>query len=1184
MFLKRIELKGFKSFADRTVIDFGEGITCIVGPNGSGKSNITDAFRWVLGEQRYKTLRGNQMQDVIFSGTRSRKPLGFAEVTIVFDNATRFLDIDFEEVSVTRRLYRSGESNYSINDAECRLKDVKQLFMDTGVGVEGYSIIGQGRIDSILSTNKEERRLIFEESAGIVKYRTRKTEAERKLGRVTKNLERISDIVNELAARVEPLREQAEKATQYKALADELKSLEINLFVHDIENANRKIDQLNAEIGDAKKEIETGEQALQEQLGELSELGDQIEAGERLYREELSTIGQLKGDIAGLEGKIAVLKERASALQANAKAKRSALEQDVEKCAEIDERLAAAEAEFSAEEASLGDLQQTLQARSAAVANASEALSKERAKQQIERDQIALLQRDIDALLQANHRLGASDEVAERRLAAISGDSDNFKSTIADQAKLIENLDQTVRDLTIKIESEQSERADVAEQIKVASSEIRQAENKLFTLRSQLAEDEATKKSLEIQEERNEGFSHAVKQVLNWSKDDPAVYGSVKDLFTIDKKFFTAIETALARQLQSIVVSDEDVVDSYIERLKREKAGRATFIPVAQVVPRELPARHSEAGYYGCAWYLIECGDEVAAAFKYLLSGIFFTDTLNDAKRMAKKLPKGARVISLSGEVLHVGGTITGGSLSKRDTGYLARKDDIVQLGVKIAELTAQRDAVQAERDQNFAAQEAMRKALSELDEKIAQSEQQLNELNRQRASASRTVDDSKHRQRQVDDESAVLRQAIQQRAVQIESNADAIEQKRAQSSALTTQIEALTAAIEAKQGDLYEAEEQLTECRIAVAKAQEVVKGVDLKRSQLSAEKLRLKREIDTLSQVLEEEAALLIAVHDDQSAAEERVREQKSELLKLTEKTDSQKMVGESLKASLQTREGAVEQLRNQLQTRKNDVFKVELDLTRIETRRESIIQNLWEAYELSYVKALDYKEDVDIKAYASRARSLKRQIKQLGDVNLGAIAEYDSVNERYQFLSEQQGDLLTSSEQLNKLIKDIDRQMKKTFKDKFAEINEYFADTFSKLFGGGLGQIKLQEGEDVLDAEIIIQAQPPGKKLQSLELLSGGEKALTAIALLFAILKTKSTPFCILDEIEAALDDVNIYRFADFLQDFVKNSQFIIITHRKGTMEIAEYLYGVTMKEQGITTLLSVELADAEQMASA
>ncbi len=1184
MFLKRIELKGFKSFADRTAIDFGEGITCIVGPNGSGKSNITDAFRWVLGEQRYKTLRGNQMQDVIFSGTRNRKALGFAEVTIVFDNATRFLDIDFEEVSVTRRLYRSGESSYAINDAECRLKDVKQLFMDTGVGVEGYSIIGQGRIDSILSTNKEERRLIFEESAGIVKYRTRKTEAERKLGRVTKNLERISDIVSELEARVEPLREQAEKATQYKALADELKALEINLFVHDIERANDRIELLNAEIAAAKEEIETAEQALQGQLSELSKLGDQIEAGERLYREELSTIGQLKGDIAGLEGEIAVLIERASALEANGAAKRSALERDELKSREVAEQLAAAEAECAAEVDALKDLQQSLQTQGDAVATISEALAKDRAKLQIEREQIDLLQRDIDALEQANHRLAASDEVAESRLAAIAGDSASFQSTIADQFKLIENLEQTTRDLSSQIESDNDKRKALSEQIGQTASQIKRNENALFELRSQLAEDEATKKSLQAQEARNEGFSHAVKKVLEWSKGDAAVYGSVKDLFTIDKKFFTAIETALARQLQSIVVSDEDVVDGYIERLKRERAGRATFIPVAQVAPRELPARHSEDGYYGCAWYLIECNDEVAPAFKYLLSGIFFTDTLNDAKRMAKKLPKGARVISLSGEVLHVGGTITGGSLSKRDTGYLARKDDIKNLALKIAEMTAQRNALQAERDQNFVAQEAMRKALAELDDKIAQGDQQLNELNRQRAAASRTVDDSKHRQKQVDDELATLRRAIQQRAVQMESNNLTIAEKRDRNNALQAKVAELTALIEDRQGELYEAEGQLTDCRIAVAKAQEVVKRADLKRRQLSDEKLRLKREIDSLRRTLEDEAALRVAVRDDQTKAEGRLLRQKSELLKLTEKTSSQKMAGESLKASLQAREGEVEQLRNQLQTRKNDVFKVELDLTRIETRRESLIQNLWETYELSYVKALDYKADVDIKAYASRAKSLKRQIKQLGDVNLGAIAEYETVDERYRFLSEQQGDLLSSSEQLNKLVKDIDRQMKKTFKDKFAEVNDYFSNTFAKLFGGGVGQIKLQEGEDVLDAEIIIQAQPPGKKLQSLELLSGGEKALTAIALLFAILKTKSTPFCILDEIEAALDDVNIYRFAEFLQDFVKDSQFIIITHRKGTMEIAEYLYGVTMKEQGITTLLSVELADAEQMASA
>ncbi len=1046
MFLKRIELKGFKSFADRTVIDFGEGITCIVGPNGSGKSNITDAFRWVLGEQRYKTLRGKQMNDVIFSGTNQRKALGFAEVSIAFDNTTHFLAIDFSEVIVTRRLYRSGESVYAINDAECRLKDIKQLFMDTGVGVEGYSIIGQGRIDSILSTNKDERRLIIEEAAGIVKYRTRKDEAERKLGRVNENLTRINDIVAELAERVEPLKAQAAKASQYKALAAELRALEVNIFVHDIEAADQKIKLLNEEIADRRRALSDDENALNSQLAELAACDRDIAQDEANYQAALSTIGQLKGDIARLAGEVAVLQERLTGLKDNRGSTDQQLEVNRTALLENNEQLRAAAAELEAARGGADKWQQTLREVSAEF----DSLTSERDRYELERRQrqVAIdgMTAAINNLQQDNDRLTARDEIAEQRLDAIDQDIDSFQLTLRQEGARAAEYRAEAERLATDLSAANEARSALVARTELAKRAINQAEGELYRLRSQLAEDETTLAALQLQESQHEGFSHATKQVLKWSQSDDGVYGSVKDLFTIDKKFFIAIETALGRHLQSIVVRDEDVVDDYIERLKLEKAGRATFIPVAQVQPRELPKPDSGPGYYGCAWYLIDCRAELAPALQYLLSGIFFSDTLSDAKRIAKRLPKGARVISLAGEVVHVGGTITGGSIAKRDGGFLARKNDIENLLTKIDENRKKRDRQEQLRRDQLDELTAQDNQIQQLDGEIAARQEQLNRLQQQCITAEQQVAQIGKQRDQMNDEATALRTAKQTRAQQQADNEAALAAQGTALGAARTQLDEVTTLLQRQVEQLGDCESRLTDCKIELAKARQVVESTNLKQTHLTEQETTLTRRGERLTSDLR---ALNDAIELTDNAIAETVDKHltaQQKLAEFDEKTAADKLIVEQKRRRQSELQGLIERDRLALQDKKNDVFKVELDLTRIETRRDAIIQNLWDTYELSYIKALDYKQDVDIKAYASRARSLKRQIKQLGDVNLGAIAEYDTVSERYQFLSEQQQDLLQSNEKLGKMIKEIDRQMRKTFKDKLHEVNLYFKDIFS------------------------------------------------------------------------------------------------------------------------------------------
>lgn len=1181
MFLKQVELKGFKSFADRTVIDFEEGITCIVGPNGSGKSNITDAFRWVLGEQRYKTLRGTQMLDVIFNGTHHRKPLGFAEVSITFDNQTNFLPIEYNEVIVTRRLHRSGESEYAINDVACRLKDIKQLFMDTGVGVEGYSIIGQGRIDSILSTNKDERRLIFEEAAGIVKYRTRKTEAERKLTRTKDNLDRINDIVSELEQRVGPLKLQAEKAKIYKQLAEELKDLEINLFVHDIEKANSSLKIIEDDLIAKKDANDKLRQQLNSAQTAHSKMADELSYLEIAHEKDLHTQSDQQQQIVKLEGDTALLCERKRTI-----AERITQMGEDERTSKLAiEKINTAIASLKL---TIDEQLKKMQTIDQAVQDTQRQLSQIDQQADQQSVQIADLQGQIDQknaqiqqATQDNHRLMVSDELSADRLKTMKSENDHFISLQAKIATREKEQKQALNSIKAQLEQLEGKRQSKSQSVKSLQSDMVKAENDIYQLKAQIAESSSKHDALVQQEENQEGFSYAVRQVLKWAQDDCAVYGSMKDLFSIDAKFDTAIETALGRNLQTIIVQSDDVVDDYIDRLKSEKAGRATFIPVSQIEPRALPKIKASAGFYGCAMNYVNCKPHLTPAYQYMLSNVFFADSLSDAKRAARKLTKGSRIVTLEGEVVNAGGTLTGGSLSKRETGFLQRKRSIEALEKSLAKNRQAVSKIESERDDNLKRIIELREQLTRVESQIEDAKDQLLSLQRDWDQTCAEQTRNAQSQSQIDAEVAQLNSASAARAVSLNDNNQIIAANKSQLDQLNQAVIEYQAQLDQCLNRRQSLAEQLTEARITSASAAAehqalVERANDLERQ---SEQLLNSRQLKANEYNQYQKQQLEIA--DLLKANDETIEMTKRQLTMLSAAIQDRRVNIHSMKERIHQLDSDVTKMRTQLESQSGDIYQLDIEQTRIVTRRDAIIQNLWDNYELSYIKALDYKHDFDHKAYNAKARALKSQIKKLGDVNLGAVAEYETISERYEFLNEQREDLITSSDQLQKLIRDIDRQMRQSFKVKLAEINDYFKETFSKLFGGGTGDIITTGEGDILDAEIVINAQPPGKKLQSLDLLSGGEKALTAISLLFAILKTKPSPFCILDEIEAALDDVNIYRFAEFLNEFVQNSQFIIITHRKGTMEIAEALYGVTMREQGVTTMLSVKLEDAESI---
>lgn len=1175
MLLKKIELKGFKSFADRTVIDFGQGITCIVGPNGSGKSNVTDAFRWVLGEQRFKTLRGAQMLDVVFNGTTKRKPLGFAEVAITFDNSAGHLPIEYTEVTVVRRLFRSGESEYAINGNKCRLKDVKELFMDTGVGVEGYSIIGQGRIESILSTNKEERRLILEEAAGIVKYRTRKEEAQRKLDRTGQNLERIEDIVKELSERVGPLKDQSEKAKAYLQYSESLKDLEINLFIHEVEQVDGNLKILVDELTDKEKHnysLKTKLEMQLDQLAGLEELLAQSSARERQLSMEqqhaLQEATQLKHDMD-------INRERRSLIETNiAQLKSQAAEDESHRLEAIDalereqQTLALEKSQYDILFMNLERAQEEIDA----LAEVHDALAM---SQQALEGEIEGLRAAHNQHLMTKEKLQLQMENLRERTILLKQESSLFEERQSQAVKQLSDAQHQLGDADEGLRAIEVERITLQDKQRDLQDNLSRLEEQIYHKRSELTGLEAKYRALVEQENQQEGFSYAVKQVLDWSKTDSDVYGCVKDLFTVDKQFEVAVETALGRNLQNIIVAHEDAVDQYIESLKVHKAGRATFMPLKGLEPREIPQKEERPGYFGCAVHHIKANSSVLPALQYLLSNVYFCEGLSDAKRAAKHLPKGSRVVTLEGEVVNVGGTVTGGSLSKKETGFLKRKREIQELSIAIEAMQQEIHSDNATRNDLQEALLESRKAFDASDARIAVQKQLVNDcklkLDQVRQAIS-TASQGKGKLQEALSEIDTQISELQEEqtiaateALEAESQlGDALSRHAAQREALNTHRSKQEAAFKVT-----------TDLRVEEARAKEILSSLErglVERQARFEHQMRQaqRRESDLLNlsqTIISLEAQLL----DKQELLE---AAKALQLALETEYVEVQRIV-EGYRTHMQGIALEVENYRNQVGSFNDAIFRLEIDKTKLETRRDNILQNLFEKYELSFGEALGMKHEFDLKEYASEARRLKGLIKALGDVNVGAIKEYDTVAERYEFLSGQKEDLIIAKDQLSKLIREMDKEMRQSFKDKLEEINGFFKETFASLFGGGFGEITAEGDEDILEAEIVIHAQPPGKKLQSLDLMSGGEKALTAIALLFAILRTKPSPFCILDEIEAALDDVNIFRFASFLKDYVKNSQFIIITHRKGTMEIAQSLFGVTMQEQGVSTVISVQL---------
>jgi chromosome segregation protein len=1183
MFLKRIELAGFKSFADRTELEFGRGITAVVGPNGCGKSNISDGIRWVLGEQSAKSLRGGKMEDVIFAGSDSRKPVNCSEVSLTLDNSDRALPLDFSEVTVTRRLYRNGESEYLINKQPCRLKDITELFMDTGIGKEAYSIIGQGRIEEILSTRAEDRRGVFEEASGIVKYKNRKKEAQKKLEDTEQNLVRIGDLVGELESQLEPLRQQAERAETYKSLKEELKQREIALYVHQIEGVHKAWQEASGRLA-----------ALKEQAAELAaEVGrrDAVLERERaalLALEE--TIERLQGELVACveetekgEGQLEVLKEREANLVRSREHLNASLTAAEARLAEVNaegdalrERRERIAAELERLRAQLAEEE----ARLMAAENGEEAVARLKAELFDTMQAIAQTRNDIRYLEQQREQLA-------RRMARVEEERAKWREQSAAldvrRKEVAERQEACAAELAALRDRQVAEGARLTElqkQLEEALAEAREWEQR----RGALASRRDTIRELQ---DGYEGFQQGVREVLKMAKRGVlgGVHGAVAELIRVPARLEAAVETALGGALQHIVMEDEAAARAAIDLLKKRQAGRATFLPLDVIRPRELGAADREAartaeGFVGIAAELVEHEPRYASIIGNLLGNVIIAERLDQANRIASRLQYRYRVVTLDGDVVNPGGSMTGGSRLKQAVSLLGRQRQLEELAREIAGAEQARDAAREKAEARKKEAAAVSRRIEELRGRIEQ--QRLDE---QRLLAER------ERLAQEEKRLAELGAAHDAEAAALEAERagldDAQRAHEEKLAALTDEERRLQEAIrEAEelrlrsQSAREEMQAALTERKVAIARLEQDAQSLDEQAARLRGEASRLAAEKRQLAEALEHNAAEADRTRTEWAAQQERLNELRIRKRELTETIELRRAERAGRLQAVEREDGEAKERRQELKRMEDELRETEIQANRTDVELDNLLRKLADEYEMSFEWAKQhYPPPDDVPAAQQEVRDLRRRIAALGEVNLGAIEEYRRISERHRFLSEQQQDLLEAKAKLHELIREMDEEMSRRFRTTFEEIRKHFRVVFTRLFGGGQADLVLSEPDRPLDTGIDIVAQPPGKKLQNLQLLSGGERALTAIALLFAILNVKPVPFCVLDEVEAALDEANVVRYAQYMREFSEQTQFIVVTHRKETMEAADVLYGVTMEEGGVSKLVSVRLEDGE-----
>ena len=1181
MYLKSIEVHGFKSFANKIVFDFHKGITGIVGPNGSGKSNVADAVRWVLGEQSVKQLRGSSMQDVIFAGTENRKPLSYAYVAITLDNSDHQLAIDYEEVTVARRLYRSGESEYLINGSPCRLKEVSELFYDTGIGKEGYSIIGQGQIDRILSGKPEERRELFDEAAGIVKFKKRKATAQKKLENERDNLVRVNDILAELERQVGPLERQSEKAKTYLKKKSELKEYDVNMFLLESEQirSQQKDVEDKFQIADAQlKESNADYEKIRTEYEQLGQSMVQMDEKINSIRENISNTSVMKEK---LESQIQILTEQIHTAEMTDEHLQSRLDAIDQEKAQRSEQSAT----YIAEKEKLDEQLLEVQNRQNGAQEKLTAVQQEiaRCNQGIENGQKELyeLLNNKAGIQSKQQRFDTMLEQINIRKAELGKRLLDRKTQEADLNTVLSDYQKELEEVSLEIIDLKKKEEELTGKEKEWRDKLRENGRKLEENQTAFHKQQSRLESLKNIAERYDGYGNSIRKVMEQKASNPGLLGVVSDLIQVEKKYETAIETALGGNIQNIVTEDESTAKKMIGFLKQNRLGRATFLPLTSVSAKGNPKNETlldEEGVLGIANRLVKCDkkyDEVAA---YLLGRVLVVDTIDHAIALAKKNHYSLHIVTLEGEYLSPGGSMTGGAF-KNSSNLLARKREIEELEQKV-------DSIRKELSELKNRREDIRTAIELNADELDQVKEELQQKYLVQNTAKMNVDRAKQQRNESEAVFTGLmgeKQQIEQQIEEIDNNKkqilDEIEYSKKREQEINEEANAFQKILEEQAKLENEASQKLSNIQLETANIKQKVEFAQVNIDRINGEV----EKFDAERADLLENAA--------QSKEDAKKKQQDIEEIKKTiaASGESHGKLEEELRESVTKKEQMSADYRGffqkqeEISKRCNDLDK---EIFRLNNQREKLKEAgeyqtnyLWEEYELTPHAALELQNDIydDLTALKKMVAEVKDEIRKLGDVNVNAIEEYKEVSERYQFLKGQHDDLVEAEQTLVGIIEDLDSGMRKQFSEKFAEIQKEFDASFKHLFGGGHGTLELVEDEDILECGIRIIAQPPGKKLQNMMQLSGGEKALTAIALLFAIQALKPSPFCLLDEIEAALDDSNVTRFASYLNKLTKNTQFIVITHRRGTMAAADRLYGITMQEKGVSTLVSVNLIE-------
>ncbi len=1181
MYLKRLELQGFKSFADKTILELRPGITTAIGPNGSGKSNISDAIRWVLGEQSMKSLRGAKSLDVIFAGTQNRKSLGFAEASLVFDNSDGELPIEYTEVTVTRKIYRSGETGYYINKVPCRLKDVLELFMDTGIGKDGYSIIGQGKIDEILSNKSEDRRHIFEEAAGIVKYRTRKEESEKKLEHTKLNLLRINDILSEIEGNLEPLQIQADKAKKYLNLREELKSIEIGLFVYNIEKYKKdlqelvqSIDVMTSQCKDEEEKLETVKSLKEELKTNIDKITEEIESMSNIGFESKKQIEILNSDINVAKTKIANNNENSERYAKEIEeqnARITELNEEIEQKESKKDNLKKNKEKFENE---LKEKQEELDKLTQKLS--SKELEIEGYKQTVEQntDKKYELQSEINTQ-------NVNYQNYEKREAQIKQEIQVTISELDGTRLNKEDIYKQFTEIQNKKNKIQKSLDDVAKQREEANQKIKAYENDINNLSGEMRIKESRLKFLIETEKEKEGYIKSVKSLLqdceNVKDLGKGMHGVLANIIDVPDDLETSIEMCLGASLQNIVTETEEDAKKLVEHLRKNNLGRASFLPISSVKGKKLDKiKGNEKGVIGIASDLVKYNKKYEQIILNLLGRTVIVDTMETAIKVAKQNGYIFRIVTVEGDLINPSGAITGGSVAKKTVNILGRGKEIEKLEKEINNLKQRIEKLQNDRLNYEESIEGILELSANLEKEIQEIDIIYATEKQKVISIDENIEKLEKRLARLKEEQQSLEKQKEEAVslkgnIQVEIN-KIVEQNQELSKVITEFAE----LNKDDQKYIDDLNFDITNLKISVSSFDESEASIEEIKERINQELENTKISIENKKNQIEQIAIENEKLEKSINETLQKIEEIKAEVQNSSNKIEELKQQRTEKSETLSKQEDEITHKFKIIEDLKGQLVKLDVKKTKIEEDINEIYNKMWEEYELTPNNVGEYQRPENVQLTQRRVNSLRNEIKELGSVNVDSIEEYKNLKDRYDFMSEQRLDLENTMSKLRSVISDMTQIMREQFKEKFKVINKNFGEVFAELFGGGKAELILEDENNILECGIEITVQPPGKKLQSMTLLSGGEKAFTAIALLFAILKINPAPFCVLDEIEAALDDVNVFRYAEYLKKFAEHTQFLVITHRKGTMEVADTVYGVTMEESGISKLLSMKMS--------